>query len=294
MRSVTGATAKGRRKDAGSAFLATRPEKGGASRLAADRSGMLGWLFSGRGEGAGGGPGGLHSGSVRKRVLAQRTATAWHTRLLQAEEALRRAREGATPEGQAAIDDASSQIERAKLDMYAAADMAETLGQLDQLVWNAWSKKIAPDSAVTREGAFSQALARVLSEADDERRGKALEETTRALASTRRMTAALIAAIAQAAERYASRHVMRFGVDSIEKVSAAENGRTGARLGNQDAIAWRKYKELMGETAGASEANIEAEILRSVAEFAESLAGTFASAEKDSLSQSQREAGGGQ
>ncbi len=226
--------------------------------------------------------------------MAQRIATAWHTRLLQAEEALRRAREGATPEAQAAIDEAVGQIERTKLDMHAAADMAETLGQLDQLVWNAWSKKIAPDSAVTREGSFSQALARVLSEADDERRGKSLDETERALASTRRMTAALIAAIAQAAERYASRHVMRFGVDSIEKVSAAENGRTGARLGNQDAMAWRKYKELMGETAGASEANIEAEILRAVAEFAESLAGTFASAEKDSLSQSQREAGGGQ
>ena len=28
---------------------------------------------------------------------------------------------------------------------------------------------------------------------------------------------------------------------------------------NPDAAAWRKYKELMGETAGAAEANIEAE-----------------------------------
>lgn len=236
----------------------------------------------------------IHS-SVGKRFLAQRTATAWHTRLIQAEEALRRAREGATPEGLAALDEASGQLERLKLDLYAASEMAETITQLDQLVWNAWSKKIAPDSALTREGAFGQALARVLSEGDDERRAKALDEAERALASTRRMTAALIAAIAQAAERYASRHVMRFGVDTIERVATAENGRTGAaRLGSNDAAAWRKYKELMGETAGASEANIEAEILRAVAEFAENLAGTFASAERDSLSASQRDVGGGQ
>ncbi|MBS0191925.1 MAG: hypothetical protein U0573_04710 [Phycisphaerales bacterium] len=225
--------------------------------------------------------------------MANRTATAWHTRLLQAEAALLRAREGASPEQLAALDEAAGQLDRAKLDLFAAAEMAETLTQLDQLVWNAWSKKIAPDSGLTREGAFGQALARVLSEGDQERREKALVETDRALASTRRMTAALIAAIAQAAERYASRHVMRFGVDTIEAVAGAENGRTGAaRLGNTDAASWRKYKELMGETSGAAEANIEAEILRAVAEFAESLAGTFASAEKDSLSQSQREVGG--
>lgn len=233
--------------------------------------------------------------SVGKRYLAQRSATAWHTRLIQAEEALRRAREGASPEQLEALDEAAGQIDRAKLDMFAAADMAETINQLDQLVWNAWSKKIAPDSALTREGGFGQALARVLSEGDGERREKALVEAERALASTRRITAALIAGIAQAAERYASRHVMRFGVDTIEKVASAESGRTGgARLGNADANSWRKYKELMGETSGAAEANIEAEILRAVAEFAESLAGTFASAEKDSLSQSQREVGGGQ
>lgn len=237
---------------------------------------------------------GIH-GLVGKRFLAQRSATAWHTRLIQAEEALRRAREGATAEGLAALDEAAGQLERLKLDLYAAAEMAETITQLDQLVWNAWSKKIAPDSALTREGAFGQALARVLSEGDDERRGKALDEAERALASTRRMTAALIAAIAQAAERYASRHVMRFGVDTIERVATAENGRTGAaRIGSADAAAWRKYKELMGETAGASEANIEAEILRAVAEFAENLAGTFASAERDSLSASQRDVGGSQ
>ncbi|MBS0187520.1 MAG: hypothetical protein JSS51_05595 [Planctomycetes bacterium] len=228
--------------------------------------------------------------------MAQRSATAWHTRLIQAEEALRRAAEGAnpTPEGKAALDEALGHLDRLKVDLFAAAEMAETLTQLDQLVWGAWSKKIAPDSALTREGSFAQSLARVLSEGDDERRGKALDETERALASTRRITAALIAAIAQAAERYASRHVMRFGVDTIEKVAQAENGRTGAaRIGNADALAWRKYKELMGETAGASEANIEAEILRAVAEFAEGLAGTFASAERDSLSASQREVGGG-
>jgi len=237
---------------------------------------------------------GIHS-LVGKRFLAQRSATAWHTRLIQAEEALRRAREGATPEGLAALDEAAEQLNRLKLDLYAASEMAETITQLDSLVWNAWSKKIAPDSALTREGAFGQALARVLSEGDNEKRSKALDESERALASTRRMTAALIAAIAQAAERYASRHVMRFGVDTIERVATAENGRTGAaRLGSNDAAAWRKYKELMGETAGASEANIEAEILRAVAEFAENLAGTFASAERDSLSASQREVGGGQ
>jgi len=221
--------------------------------------------------------------------LAARSATAWHTRLLQAEEALARAREaigkGEPPDE--ALADARRQIDRAKLDMHAADQIGDTLSQLDQLVWNAWNKKIAPDSALAREGNFSQSLARVLSEGDDPSRAKALDEVERSLASTRRIIAALIAAIAQASERFASRHVMRYGVDTIERVAQGENGRTNARVSNPDAAAWRKYKELMGETAGAAEANIEAEILRAVAEFTESLAGTFASAERDNLSQSQ-------
>jgi hypothetical protein len=216
--------------------------------------------------------------------------------VIEAEEALARARAAAEGNQTAceAIDQAMALIRREGLNLFAAADLAETLTQLDQLVWNAWTKKIAPDSALTREGSFAQSLTRLLSRGEDAGRARALEDVERALASTRRMTAALIAAIAQAAERYASRHVMRFGVDTIEKVAAAENGRTGARLGNPDAISWRKYKELMGETSGASEANIESEILRAVAEFAESLAGNLASAEKDSLSASQREVGGPQ
>ena len=39
-----------------------------------------------------------------------------------------------------ALDEAAGQLDRG-LDLFAAAEMAETLTQLDQLVWNAWSKK---------------------------------------------------------------------------------------------------------------------------------------------------------
>lgn len=242
--------------------------------------------------------------------MAQRSPTAWHTRLLQAAESLRRARLSVESAGgaggadgtgaeamRAGIDEALRVLEGAQVEMHAAATLSETFEQLDQLVWSAWSRKIAPDSALTREGSYAQAIARVLSEGDEASRLKALEESQRTLASTRRMTAALIAAVAQAAERFASRHVMRFGVDSIEKAAVAESTRAGGgvgggRLGSTEAAAWRKYKELMGETAGASEANIEAEILRAVAEFAEALTGTLASAERDNLSESQREVGG--
>ena len=80
---------------------------------------------------------------------------------------------------------------------------------------------------------------------------------------------------------------MRFGVDTIEAVAGRKTG-PGQRLGNTFAASWRKYKELMGETSGAAEANIEAEILRGGGICRRKARGRNASRGKDSLSQSQR------
>ena len=138
--------------------------------------------------------------------------------------------------------------------------LAEFALAMDALIWNAWTKKLRPDSPVRREGQIRDGLLRAL--AGDP------AALTRDLAALRRLTGALIAAVAQASERYAQLHVSRFGVESIE---AAAQPRS--MLESRPAACWRKYRELMGENdAGKARDLIESEILRCVAEFAETLA----------------------
>ena len=85
------------------------------------------------------------------------------------------------------------------------------------------------------------------------------------LERSRALTAALIASIGQVGQEFAKRYRAKFAPLEIEKQAA---GRGGGLLAGKDAKCWRAYRDLAAEM---DEAKIEAEVLRGLTDYAESL-----------------------
>ncbi len=175
--------------------------------------------------------------------------------------------------GGAGLDDTAARDLRAKLGLGAAEGISasrvgelavmlvEYSASLDQLVWNIWSKRIAPNSRVRKAAPLQRVMARFAAGDPDATRLGVSQE----LAMSRQLAASLTASIAQAGRQFARVHLMKFNPSAIEAAAKPER----KPLEAFGVTCWRKYNEL---ASSVTEETIEAELLGVVKEYVESLA----------------------
>lgn len=140
------------------------------------------------------------------------------------------------------------------------AILAEFAASLDQLAWTTW-RTVAPRSQIRRPIGLLKSLARFAAADPDVPRGQVSQDLDR----LRQLVAAIISAISQAGRQFAHNHAVKFSPTEIESLASMERG---GMLVSREVKCWRKYVEL---SAGRDEASIEAEIMQSIADYAESL-----------------------
>jgi len=140
------------------------------------------------------------------------------------------------------------------------AMLVEFTASLDQLVWTTW-RTVAPRSTIKRPSGLLRNFAKFAAADKDTVRGQITQDLDR----LRQLTAALVSAISQAGRQFAHSHSIKFSPTEIESLASMEKG---GMLTSKEVKCWRKYVEL---ASGRDEAAIEAEIMQSIADYAESL-----------------------
>lgn len=135
--------------------------------------------------------------------------------------------------------------------------LADLAGSLDQVMWTAWGKNIAPRSAVKRSAPLSRTMARYI--AGDAEIGRA--QLTGDVESLKRLSAALIAAVGRVGRLFAQRHLQKYAVESI-----ADAAPSPGFMKNREAACWQHYVKLMN---GVEDESINQEIMQLIAESVE-------------------------
>ncbi len=140
-----------------------------------------------------------------------------------------------------------------------ASELAAFAISLDQLVWATW-KQIAPKNEMKRPGLLQRACAKFSSGDTEISRSQIASDLER----LRQLTAGLTAAIGQAGNLFAQRHVGKFSIANIETFADKIPG----MLVGKEVKCWRQYKEL---AAAMDVQTIEIEIQNAIAEYTETL-----------------------
>lgn len=140
--------------------------------------------------------------------------------------------------------------------------LLELAVSMDQLVWRAWSQRVAPESEVKRQELLQRSAAAYLSGAPGPGDPAALEAFTRDAERLRQLTLCLLSAIGQSGTLFAQRWLEKYSVEAIERAAQSEKKLIEAF----GATCWRKFGEL---TAGMDKSAVEAEISSGLSGFVE-------------------------
>ncbi len=140
-----------------------------------------------------------------------------------------------------------------------AADLAEAVLAIERITWQTW-RQLAPRSAVRRGRPLMELAGRFASGDAEVGRSQVAEELER----LRQLNAALISSLSQVGA-VTHRQMSAASPDMVELGVRQEKRKWNDTL---EAACWRRYRELCAER---DEAAVEREIMRSIAEYAESL-----------------------
>lgn len=138
--------------------------------------------------------------------------------------------------------------------------LAKLVISLDQLIWNTW-KALAPRSQMRRTGDLKQSMRKFLDGDPQTPRGQVDEDLERC----RRLVASLVSALHNSGRQFSQQFCGKFAPAEIEALANMEGG---GILVSKEVKCWRKYTELAGSL---DPVEIEAELLQSIADYAESL-----------------------
>lgn len=164
---------------------------------------------------------------------------------------------GVPPETRARLQLGPDERADAARAMEVCGLLADLAVSLDQVMWTAWSKNIAPRSAVKRSAPLSRTMGRYV--AGD-------PEVTRAslgadVDSLKRLSAALIAAVGRVGRLFAQRHLQKYAVQAISDAAPSPGF-----MKNKEAACWQHYVKLMN---GVEDESINQEIMQLIAESVE-------------------------
>lgn len=214
-------------------------------------------------------PGRMHSGgehgqhgpgSELERLRAELEAAR-----AEAERARRRAEEleaavaggGVPPETRARLQLGGSEPADPARAMEVCGLLADLAVSLDQVMWTAWSKNIAPRSSVKRSAPLARTMGRYVA-GDPEVSRAALSADVDSL---KRLSAALIAAVGRVGRLFAQRHLQKYAVQAIEDAAPSPGF-----MKNREAACWQHYVKLM---SGVEDESINQEIMQLIAESVE-------------------------
>jgi hypothetical protein len=138
--------------------------------------------------------------------------------------------------------------------------LADFVFKLEPLIWNTW-RMLSPRSSIRPSGSLKKTVGQYICD-DSATPEKKAEHELRML---QRLIAAITTAVGRVGSQFAKRHIGRFSPSEITTLVRMEHGSVFV---SHDVKCWRKYLEL-AETL--TEASIEAEIRKAIADYAESL-----------------------
>ena len=141
--------------------------------------------------------------------------------------------------------------------LIVAAQLLAMVDRLDQLAWSTW-KQMAKSSDLRRRSPLKQTIARYTA-GEESSSAQVSEDAER----VRQLIAALLSSFSQVGS-LAYRNVARFSPEEIARFARQDK----KLLEGLEVACWRKYQELAGSV---DQAGIEAEILKGVCGYAETL-----------------------
>lgn len=132
--------------------------------------------------------------------------------------------------------------------------------KLEPLVWNTW-RTLSPRSSIRPPASLKKTLGQFLSD-DSNMPDKKVKHQLKVL---QRLIAAITTAVGRLGSQFAKHHLARFSPSEISTLVRMEHGSVFV---SHEVKCWRKYLEL-AETL--TEASIETEIRKAIADYAESL-----------------------
>jgi hypothetical protein len=138
--------------------------------------------------------------------------------------------------------------------------LIDFVNKLEPLVWSTW-RKLSPRSSIRPAGDIKNTVSKFACADGD----VAKQQVENELRELQQIITAMITAVSQAGDRFAKHHLSTFSPSEISALVRLE--RKGV-LVSHEVKCWRKYQEL---ASTLTEATIEADIRKAIAEYAESL-----------------------